>query len=217
MQRGRKLLAVLFVGIMLVSGCSQQKKQQAQDTENRARQNDLDMEEAITTGVDLRIDSQPIPVFPFSQEYQTLLDILTVRATGTHGTMYLRNLAGDVIEWCPTQGGPIPSTYQSTPSEHYVDIKGDDTRDKKPVDLPEPTGVIPGDSDATWVLCLDDQGRGFPQYMEPAAEWTGATRSFPSDTRIRVDEITYRFATNEDEARENYDALCEDEIITDCG
>lgn len=222
MRPYRKLLAALFVGTLFVSACAgddkkDDSKEEDKDQEARGRESNADIADLITQGTELRESSQPIPIFPFSQEYQTLLDILTVRATGTHGTYYLRNLQGDVIEWCPTQGGPIPSTYQSTPSQQYVDIERDSLDQKFPVDLPEPTGVIPGDSSATWVLCLDDEGRGFPLYFEPAGQWVGATVNYPASKRVTVDELTYRFATNEEEARANYEALCADEIIVECG
>jgi len=185
------LLAGLVLVIELLASCEQDGSEGAED-----RQSDT-----INTGVNRIVESvekvqksSPLPVFDFSQEYQTLVDVLTIRAEGTNGTAVATNLDGSLKWWCPTLGAPIPSTYQVTPSQQYVDIDSDGTREKLPVDLPEPTGVIVGDSSATWILCLDNAGTKFAKYDEANIEWvSGEVSGLPADKRSRVDEITFEF------------------------
>lgn len=187
-------LCLLFA----VAACSADTGQDSRSTEEKQRDTVDDENRAAATGFSRLVDSQQIPVFDFSQERQTLIETLTMRAQGTHGTAYATTLDGTLIWWCPTQGAPIPSTYQLTPSEQYVDIKSDDTRQKFPVDQGEQTGVYVGDSAATWTLCLDDSGKPFAKYEESNVGWTsGVVNDMPADRQAKVDEITFEFTDSE--------------------
>jgi hypothetical protein len=190
---GVGLVAVAAIFFATAGSCDQQNS-----TEDTARNVTEEQQGDIMTGVNQIRRSNQLPVFDFSQEYNTLVDVLTMRAEGTHGTAVLYTINGDILWWCPTQGAPIPSTYQSTPGEQYVDIKGDESRSKFPVDLPEPTGVYTAESNATWVLCLDDNGTPFGKYAEANVDWTsGVVNGLPADKRAQVDEITFDFTTEE--------------------
>lgn len=185
----------VVIGFGLAS-CSEYGKN---DTESKQREAVNSESTAAATGFTRLIKSQQIPVFDYSQERQTLIDVLGVRARGTHGTAIVTSMTGELLWWCPTQGAPVPSTYQLTPSQQYVDIPSDETKSKLPVDQGEQTGVYTGESAATWVICLDDAGTPFGQYDEANVRWTaGIVSGLPADKRARVDEITYDFTLAED-------------------
>jgi hypothetical protein len=163
-------------------------------TQQTARDNAGEEQARINEGVGRIHDSQQIPTFDYSQEYQTLLDVLAIRAEGTHGTVIATALDGSLLWWCPSLGAPVPSTYQVTGTTQYIDVAKDDTKQKFPFDLAEPTGVYPGDSAATWALCLDDAGTPFAMYEEANVRWTsGVVNGLDADRRAQVDEITFEF------------------------
>lgn len=115
----------------------------------------------------------------------------TVRATGAPST------EGVGLEfWCPSIGAPVPSTYQLSANESWVDIPGDESRELFNVQQGEPTGVYVGDSNATWVICLDDQGRSFGQYWEgPVGATVASVENLPADKRIQPTDIQFEFTT----------------------
>lgn len=165
----------------------------------KASQNGRDESEQVATGFSRVIDSQQIPVFDWSQERQTLIDILSVRAEGSHGTAVAMTIDGTLLWWCPTTGAPIPSTYQLSNPEAFVDPPDRGGQTDVLVPQGEPTGVYPGDSQATYVLCLDDNGKAFAQYEEANVRWSsGVVNGLPADKRARVDEITFDFTTEAD-------------------
>jgi hypothetical protein len=194
--RTKGLLALLAVLLLaLAAACTQPKEK---NTEQKQRESVERENAAAATGFTRLTKGQQVPVFDFSQERQTLIEVLSMRAKGTHGTASAYSLSGDLLWWCPTQGAPIPSTYQLTPSQQYVDIKSDGTREKLPVDQGEQTGVYTGDSAATWTLCLDNRGKPFAQYEEANVRWTsGVVEGLPADKRVSVDEITFDFKVTE--------------------
>jgi hypothetical protein len=152
----------------------------------------------VSEGFSRVIGSQQIPVFDYSQERQTLIDVMTVRAEGAYGTAEVTALDGSLIWWCPTAGAPIPSTYQLTSPDQFVEPPDRGGQEDVPMPQGEPTGVYTGDSQATYVLCLDDDGNAFARYEEGNVRWTaGVIEGLPGDRRARVDEITFEFTTEE--------------------
>lgn len=190
--RTRKIITSFgLAGALLLGACS---TTDGGGDEEQAQQTLSDQAGAINDGLERQNDSQQVPTFDYSEERQTLIDVLTIRAQGSIGTtsFYLEGIG--MVGWCPSSGAPVPSTYQLTPGEQYVDIGGDRTEEKFPVDLAEPTGVIPGDSTATWVVCLDDNGTPFGVYHEgPVNSVIGVVNGLDPALRYRVDELTYEF------------------------
>lgn len=184
----RAVAALSLAALALLGACTL-------DKDNGADKNRESEQSSIATGFERVTRSQQIPVFDWSQERQTLLDVLTVRAEGTHGTAEVTALDGTLLWWCPTAGAPIPSTYQLSNPDQVV-TPGPRERGTATVAQGEPTGVYTGASEATWVLCLDDNGNAFAKYDEAQVRWTAGTVSgLPSDKRARVDEITFEFTT----------------------
>lgn len=188
MRRYLTLFAVLFLAAATAACESGESDDSAQ--------NGRDEQSQIATSFGRVIDAQQIPVFDWSQERQTLIDVLTIRAEGTHGTAEVTALDGSLIWWCPTLGAPIPSTYQLSNPEAFVEPPDRGRQNDVLVPQGEPTGVYPGDSQATYVLCLDDNGTPFARYEEANVRWTsGVVNGLPADKRVRVDEITFDFTT----------------------
>jgi hypothetical protein len=188
---GRVPAAAIVVALMFASAC---ESKDSKSVEKSQRDTVEEENRAASTGFGRVVKSQQIPVFDFSQEREALINVLTMRAEGTHGTASAYTLNGDLLWWCETQGAPVPSTYQLTPSEQYVDIKGDDTKHKFPVDQGEQTGVYTGDSAATWTVCLDDRGTPFAQYEEANVRWTGGVvHGLDPEKRASIDEATFEF------------------------
>lgn len=196
MNRYAKPAALLFCCVILAASAACRPSRPK--TSRVAGNNIAKEQEAIATGFGRLSDAQPVPSFTYSQERQTLIDVETVRADGTHGTAYATTFGGELLWWCPTIGAPTPSTYQLSTNTQYVDLPRDHTRDRFAIEQGEPTGVYVGDSAATWTLCTDDQGTPFAKYEEANVGWTsGIVSDLPADRRARVDEITFAFTTED--------------------
>lgn len=119
---------------------------------------------------------QPVPKFPYSQERENVIDILTARANPTATTSFFFNQGvKDPIFSCPSVGYAIPHTTQLTNPEQYVGSSG------ATLPMAEPVGTYTGDSTGTHVICRDANGRGFDMYWEGfvstvsgPAEWDGS-------------------------------------------
>ena len=185
----RLTIAAALLALVALAACSPDDSKQSKDVRDRET-------DAINTGFDRLTNSQQVPSFDYSQERQTLLDAMTIRAQGTHGTAVVTALDGTLLWWCPTVGAPVPSTYQLTNPDQVVGRGGRNHYEGQVLPLGEPSGVYTGDSAATWVLCLDDHGKAFAQYDEANVRWTsGVVNGLPADKRARVDEITFDFKT----------------------
>lgn len=192
MKRAIATIIGLVALVAIAAGCnwgSNEENRQAGRNANAEQQ-------AISDGFSQLVDSQQIPTFDFSQERQTVIDAETVRATGAASTA-LFYIEGVGLEfWCPSIGAPVPSTYQLSANESWVDIPGDESRALFNVQQGEPTGIYVGDSNATWVICLDDQGRSFGQYWEgPVGATVASVENLPADKRIQPTDIQFEFTT----------------------
>lgn len=107
--------------------------------------------------------SQPVPVFPYSQERENVIDILTARANPTATTTFFMHIGSpDPIHVCPSIGYAIPHTTQLTSPDQVVDrVNGDVV-----IAQAEPVGTFTGDSTGTHVVCVDGNGRGYDNYWE---------------------------------------------------
>lgn len=191
-----KRIAIGIIGLIalvaIAAGCDWGTSEENRQAGNNAASE----QQAVSDSFSQLVDSQQIPSFNFSQERQTVIDAETVRATGATSTA-LFYIEGVGLEfWCPSIGAPVPSTYQLSANESWVDIPGDESRELFNVQQGEPTGVYVGDSNATWVICLDDQGRSFGQYWEgPVGATVASVENLPADKRIQPTDIQFEFTT----------------------
>lgn len=117
---------------------------------------------ATNTQIDRYLKSQPIPAFDWSQVRQNLIEIQTAQVDTTQTSAFFFRRGGsngDPVMSCPSIGYPIPSTYQLT-NPHQV-AKG-----YAVIGQAEATGVYTGDSSATYVMCVNAQGKLYAVYWE---------------------------------------------------
>jgi len=182
----RRLIVCLLAAAVAVTACTSDSKPR-QDAREREQN-------ATGRAMNRMTQSQQVPEFDFSQERQTLIDVLTVRAEGTHGTAVAVALDGTLLWWCPTVGAPVPSTYQLTNPDQVAGRGGRNHYEGQVIAQAEPTGVYSAESAATWIVCVADNGTSFGMYDEANIRWTsGVVNGLPADKRARVDEITFEF------------------------
>lgn len=163
------LIASVLVAVVLLGACHKTAATNARNTETRA----------AGIAADNLLRSQPIPIRPWSQLRQNLIELETSQADTTQTTTFFFNQGvQQPVQECPSIGFPIPSTTELTNPEQK--IQGHD------VTLPqlETTGVYPGVSTGTYVICIDGQGRAYADYWEGfvqavtgPAKWDSATHS----------------------------------------
>jgi hypothetical protein len=191
-------LIVIGVALVVLGSCGIDSDDNSQPSSEDLRRNEEDSIDRTLANVQ---DGQPIPEIGWSQERQTLIDLLTARAQGASGTAQATSQTGELMWWCPTIGPPVPSTYQLTNGSQVLG-RGGANGDGVTIDLAEPTGVYPGDSQATWVLCLDDSGDAFAVYDEQQISWASGTLDLPAERRMAPTDVTFEFATSEEETDE---------------
>lgn len=187
MKKIRFAVAAVVLAVVATACTSEEAKEAGENASKETK--------ALANGLERQLDSQPVPVHPFSQERETLRLIMSARATGATSTTMFQNMMGETVIWCPSLGAPIPSTYQLTAQNQYVDLPGHG-QERLELSQMEPTGVYPGDSLSTWVLCLDDAGDPFAVTWENPVASVLATldpASFGDPPRIQPDDITYTF------------------------
>jgi hypothetical protein len=112
------------------------------------------------------IRNQPIPTFDFSMERHMLTEIYKARqrTTATYSVVQ-SEYTGKVLWSCPSLGYPLPYATQITNPMQTVEGRGQGEFSTIP--LAEPNGLYsPSQADATWVPCVDAQGRVTPVYEE---------------------------------------------------
>lgn len=190
-----KIAIVLFAMLLvLLSACTDSNG--SRNTAREAADNAQNQQERINESVERIQQAQQIPAFDWSQEYQTIIDSETARATGAPSTTEFTYIGSERSHWCPSVGAPVPSTYQLSNSQQYVDLRSDDTRQRFPIDQAEPTGAIIGESSATWTICLSDEGEKFAVYWEGPVNSVIGTMQFPEEERLLPSELTFEVTEN---------------------
>ncbi|MGW8178132.1 MAG: hypothetical protein ACWGQW_05055 [bacterium] len=181
MKNLKKILAVAAASIFVLAAC----------------ENGGTSEEAKVAEQQLNqfLQSQPIPLFNSSQLRQNLIDIETAQANATITTSFFFNFGiENPVHECPSIGFPIPGTFQLT-NPMYIDDNG---RHEDLV-LPqlESNGVYTGDTSATTVICIDDQGRGYAFYWEGSVATAAGPAKWDSKTKqmVLVGEPSAEFST----------------------
>lgn len=153
-------IAVLAVLAVLAVACSKPtsgSKQLTQDQQTAGSQ------QSIYTG------SQPVELYDFSQERETLLAIYRARAKTVSTWSVFLSAQGVPLTSCPSIGYPIPATTQLTNPDQLVRVNvGNGNYVDGVLSQAEPTGVYaPSDTEATYVVCLRSNGSNAIVYSEP--------------------------------------------------
>lgn len=126
-------------------------------------------------------NAQPQPVFKWSQERETLIQLLAARATTTPTTSIFYNQGiKEPITSCPSIGFPIASTTQLTSPDQWIGSGG------AVVALAEPVGVYTGNSTGTYVLCITSKGVQYPFYWEGFVATIGGQAEIGADGQVRL-------------------------------
>lgn len=148
-------LPLLFVAFVGADDCSG-----GQDFRDRDRDivNDQQAHYAST---------QPIPFFDYSMPRDVLIQIYRAIIAGNRNTYTIvESITGETKWECPSIGYPIPADTQLTnplkTAYHY--------HDSAVIEQPEPNGLFSSkNTDGTWILCVDINGKPVPIYTEQKA------------------------------------------------
>lgn len=128
-----------------------------------SNQKDQNVSQSILDGYQ---KAQPVPVKPWSQLRQNLIEIESSQADTTQTTSFFFNQGvPDPLISCPSIGFPIPSTYQLTNPEQVIN-KGQYDNGSVVIPQIEANGVFTGDTSGTYVICIDATGKPYASYWE---------------------------------------------------
>jgi hypothetical protein len=172
----KKLIASGFAGLALAASLAA-----CTGSSSNGNSAESTQQQADTTTL---VNNQSVPGFNYSQMRQNLIEIETAQANGAQSTSFFFTANGTVpLSSCPSIGVPIPNTA-SLSNPHQI-IWGQNNAGPGVVDQMDPNGVYaPTTSDGTYVICIDNQGKGVIHYWEgpvytvfAPAVWDDATHS----------------------------------------
>lgn len=151
MNKRMKYLAMALTVFLFCTAGSCTGEDESKDSKTVRRQ-----EEQYTKG-------QPPPAAAWSQKRQNIIDIETAQIVTTVTTTFFFNQGiQNPIKICPSIGFPIPATDQLTNPEKVLDRREGDVV----IAQQETTGVFTGDTSGTYVICVDENGKGRIVYWE---------------------------------------------------
>jgi hypothetical protein len=114
---------------------------------------------------------QPAPQFDWSQIRQTLIDAETAQAQTTQTTTFFFNLGvADPLGWCPSIGYPVAGTSQITSPDKENDHGSYGQSVTAQID---PNGIFSGNTTATYVICVGENGKRYLHHVEEIAHAVG--------------------------------------------
>lgn len=158
---------VMMVGLaLLLAAC---------DEGSAARQAD---ERLAGQQLEIYQNGQPIPIYDFSQVRDTLIQINTQLVEGRQGyATIVSPLTGEPLFSCPSVGFPIPADTQLTNPSQVV-YQG------ATVEQIEPNGTFTSENtQATYILCIQENGSAIPVYSEPPVIASGAPLIWDAESR----------------------------------
>lgn len=156
MVRRYTAAASALVLALMLAACTEDS------TESQRAEND--QQGKISTGM---VKNQPLPVFDYSQLRQNLIEIETAQAKGVQSTTFFF-LAGvpDPVSTCTSIGMPVATTTGLS-NPWQIDRDSDSQgKSNSTIGQMEPNGTYPGDSQGTYVMCVDSNGRPYADYWE---------------------------------------------------
>lgn len=150
----RRLALIVAALVVAVTACA---------TEGRAQSAERSQQEQSSIAM---VNNQPLPVVTWSQLRQNLIEIEQSQATATQTTSFFFNQGiADPIWSCPSIGYAIPNTASlSNPTQVIWTGSNGGVATGGQMD---PNGVYtPTSSTGTYVVCVDNAGRGYAAYWE---------------------------------------------------
>lgn len=153
-------VALIALAVVALSGCNPESK--------GAAQLKID-QQAAGTQQEIYAKAQPIPIFDYSQQRASLIQINAAIAKGA-ATYTVFYSFGKPIFVCPSIGYPIPATTQLTNPTQLTRVNiGSGNSISGELSQAEPVGTYTGETAATYVLCIRSDGKAAPVYSEPDA------------------------------------------------
>lgn len=148
MSRKYFVMAVGLVAIFILTACGV--------TSERADQVRVNDQQSVYSA------NQPIPYFDWSLERQLVTQLYEIRNRAVNTwAVVVSNGTGMALWSCPSFGYPIPYDTSLTNPLQPVYSNG------AVVEMAEPNGLFPSkNSDATWVMCIGNDGKANPVYAE---------------------------------------------------
>lgn len=143
-----KATIIILAGLLvLVSGCSAEQ----------ATQVTVDRQQAVYN------QNQPIHTYDRSNEREIVQQLYDFRIEKNVNTWTVWvSMTGEPMGMCASKGFGIPYNTSLTNPLQTIYSAG------AVIAQAEPTGLFPGGStSATWILCLEEDGSIYPQYIEP--------------------------------------------------
>lgn len=159
MKKAIAAVPIALIAVAAFAGCS--------TGSNPSGSDGLDSERKVQANIENEYSkAQPVPALTNSQVRQNLIEIQEAVAEGVDTTSFFFNLgAVDPVKTCPSIGVPIPSTAQLTNPEQVIE-KGQHDDGSVTIPQMDPTGIYSGDSEGTYVLCIDARGNPYVSYFE---------------------------------------------------
>lgn len=159
------LLAVVTVASL--AGCTAATSSVADD--QKATNNQLNTFEQV----------QPIPKNTYSQYRQTVIDVEQAEIHGVATTTFFYNLGSNVpLKSCPSIGFPVAATAQLTNPQQIAWATNNGNVEADPIAQAEPNGVYTGDSQGTYVVCVQSNGDKRIDYWEGSVETEGGSATY---------------------------------------
>jgi hypothetical protein len=159
---GGAIVAMLLL-IFAMSACS------ASTTAGQANSADANTSAQILHKMQ---QAQPVPQFDYSQIRQTLIDAETATAQSTQTTTFFFNQGvTDPVFVCPSIGFPVAATSQITNPDQVSDgaNQADTGTGNTTIAQIDPNGIYSGSSSATYVICVNGQGKAYLHHAEEFA------------------------------------------------
>lgn len=147
----KKLVIVLAAIVIVTVGC-----EYTPDSEEQTSQVVEDQQAHY-------IKTQPVPFFDHSQDRDTLIQIYEAKNEARQTNSVITSFTGEILFTCPSIGyGVAADTQLTNPLQQVGGSYGYTT-----VEQPEPNGLFSSkNTDATYVLCVRDNGDVVPVYTE---------------------------------------------------
>lgn len=128
------------------------------------------------------VNNQPPPVYQYSQERQTLINVEDIQANGENTTSFGISNNGNLVWQCSSIGMPVPADTQLTNPQMNYNSDYPQYGTSYPISQMDPTGVYSGVTTGTNTLCVDSKGQQYIQYWEGYTDAVSGAAVWNSNT-----------------------------------
>lgn len=159
--------AILAAAVLVLAACSHSSTQSGTALEGSSS--------AATEK--LFLVNQPPPIFAHSEIRAVATEVEAIQALGEQTTSFFLTMGIQDPQFsCPSLGEPVASTSEITNPQQLVKDTNPGHNNSTAATLGnmDPNGIYPGNSDGTYVLCVNADGQPYAVYWEgPVASVSG--------------------------------------------